>query len=73
MSKMVFTVLYRPKIKHGNCHDMRFELVAINEFTSKRKRMGVIVKEPEGYHLYIKGADNVIIERLKSAMVLKRN
>ena len=44
---------------------MRFELVAINEFTSKRKRMSVIVKEPEGYHLYIKGADNVIIERLK--------
>ena len=34
-------------------------------FTSKRKRMSVVVKEKKGYHLYIKGADNVIFQRLK--------
>jgi phospholipid-translocating P-type ATPase (flippase) len=42
-----------------------FQIMAINEFTSKRKRMSVVVKEKKGYHLYIKGADNVIFQRLK--------
>ena len=65
MLKMGFTVFIGKDVSTGNCSDMRFELVAINEFTSKRKRMSVIVKEPQGYHLYIKGADNVIIERLR--------
>ena len=32
--------------------------------------MSVIVKEPQGYHLYIKGADNVIIERLKKGRMV---
>ncbi|KAK6038662.1 hypothetical protein COOONC_23833 [Cooperia oncophora] len=44
-----------------------YDLVAILEFDSERKRMSVIVKEPNGkYKLYIKGADQRIFERLKS-------
>ncbi|KAI0636462.1 phospholipid-translocating P-type ATPase [Trametes polyzona] len=49
----------------------RYELLNILDFTSSRKRMGVIVRklgedgEQDGkVYLLIKGADNVIIERL---------
>ncbi|KAJ3058360.1 hypothetical protein HDU98_005521, partial [Podochytrium sp. JEL0797] len=43
-----------------------FEVIHTLEFNSDRKRMSVIVKDVETgkYHLYIKGADNVILERL---------
>jgi len=43
------------------------ELLESIEFSSKRKRMSVIVKDTDGViRLYCKGADNVIIDRLKS-------
>jgi len=43
------------------------ELLESIEFSSKRKRMSVIVKEKEGIlRLYCKGADNVILDRLKA-------
>lgn len=39
-----------------------FELLAVNEFTSTRKRMSVLVRRPNGsYTLFCKGADNVIL------------
>lgn len=42
-----------------------YEMLNVLEFTSKRKRMSVIVKTPEGkIKLYCKGADNVIYDRL---------
>ncbi|KAJ5066837.1 putative phospholipid-transporting atpase [Anaeramoeba ignava] len=42
-----------------------FELLNVLEFNSKRKRMSVIVKDPEEkIIIYTKGADNVIYERL---------
>jgi phospholipid-translocating ATPase len=45
----------------------RYELLNIMEFNSFRKRMSVIVKRPEGEILLIcKGADSVILTRLKS-------
>jgi len=50
-----------------------YELLEVNEFTSARKRMSVVVRrlvqgEPEAGELYllVKGADNVIFERLGS-------
>jgi phospholipid-transporting ATPase len=44
--------------------DMKYQVMAVNEFTSTRKRMSSLVKSPSGeYILYCKGADNVIIER----------
>ncbi|CAG9857925.1 unnamed protein product [Phyllotreta striolata] len=43
----------------------KYEILAVLEFTSSRKRMSVIVKDPNGkIKLYCKGADSVIFERL---------
>ena len=45
----------------------KFELLNVIEFTSARKRMSVIVKDPQGRVLLMsKGADSHIIPRLKS-------
>jgi len=42
-----------------------FEVLAIIEFTSTRKRMSIVVRTPEGkIKVYIKGADNVILDRV---------
>jgi phospholipid-transporting ATPase len=42
-----------------------YEQLCVLEFSSDRKRMSVIVRAPDGkIHLYCKGADNIIIERL---------
>ncbi|EEB10431.1 conserved hypothetical protein [Pediculus humanus corporis] len=43
----------------------RFIILNVIEFTSKRKRMSVIVKDPKGIiKIFCKGADSVIYERL---------
>lgn len=45
--------------------DETYELLCVTEFTSNRKRMGVVYKCPDGViRLFVKGADNVIYERL---------
>mmetsp|Transcript_5502 Transcript_5502/g.8124 ORF Transcript_5502/g.8124 Transcript_5502/m.8124 type:complete len:1247 (-) Transcript_5502:43-3783(-) len=50
---------------HGSGKEETYTLLNILEFTSTRKRMSVIVRTPEGkLKLLIKGADNVIYERL---------
>ncbi|XP_047229759.1 phospholipid-transporting ATPase IC [Girardinichthys multiradiatus] len=44
----------------------QYQLLALLDFTSKRRRMSVLVREPEGgLMLYCKGADLVILERLQ--------
>ena len=44
----------------------KYEVLNVLEFNSTRKRMSVIVRDQAGVlHLYCKGADNVIFERLK--------
>jgi phospholipid-transporting ATPase len=41
------------------------EILAINEFSSDRKSMSVVVRLPDGtVRMYCKGADSVIRERL---------
>ncbi|XP_054646109.1 phospholipid-transporting ATPase IC isoform X1 [Dunckerocampus dactyliophorus] len=43
-----------------------YKLLALLDFTSQRRRMSVLVQEPEGtLKLYCKGADIVILERLQ--------
>ncbi|CAH1113541.1 unnamed protein product [Psylliodes chrysocephalus] len=43
----------------------KYEILAVLEFTSARKRMSVIVRDPNGkIKLYCKGADSVIFDRL---------
>ena len=45
--------------------EVRYRLMNILEFTSTRKRMSVIVEDPEGrYILMTKGADSIIHARL---------
>lgn len=45
----------------------KYEILNVIEFTSSRKRMSVIVKDPRGkIKLYCKGADTVIYERLEA-------
>ncbi|POW20960.1 hypothetical protein PSHT_02992, partial [Puccinia striiformis] len=54
------------------CEDAEeYELLEVNEFTSLRKRMSVVVQKLESQrpiagelYLFVKGADNVIFERL---------
>ncbi|XP_072246377.1 phospholipid-transporting ATPase IC [Leuresthes tenuis] len=44
----------------------QYQLLALLDFTSKRRRMSVLVREPDGgLKLYCKGADIVILERLQ--------
>ncbi|KAI9140986.1 hypothetical protein BKA69DRAFT_1076577 [Paraphysoderma sedebokerense] len=45
-----------------------YELLAVNEFNSTRKRMSLLLRRPNGkIVLYLKGADSVIIPRLDSS------
>lgn len=47
---------------------LKYQLMNICEFNSTRKRMSVIVKDPQGrLILMCKGADSVILERLSQA------
>jgi phospholipid-transporting ATPase len=49
-----------------NDQDIQYEILAVNEFNSTRKRMSVLVRAPDGkVKIMIKGADTVIFERLK--------
>uniref|UniRef100_A0A3Q1JPH0 Phospholipid-transporting ATPase n=1 Tax=Anabas testudineus TaxID=64144 RepID=A0A3Q1JPH0_ANATE len=45
---------------------LQYQLLALLDFTSKRRRMSVLVREPDGgIKLYCKGADIVILDRLQ--------
>ena len=46
--------------------DEVYEVKQIIEFSSARKRMSIVIKFPDGrYCVFCKGADNIIIERLR--------
>lgn len=48
----------------------KYEIVDVIEFSSKRKRMSVIVRFPDGRMcLFCKGADSVLMERLRLARI----
>lgn len=52
--------------------ETKFELLHRLEFTSPRKRMSVILKDPNGKILLIcKGADNEIFKRAKNSRILE--
>ncbi|KAF8630439.1 hypothetical protein AX17_005416 [Amanita inopinata Kibby_2008] len=62
------TLLLQTPFSNGDLE--RYELLNILEFTSARKRMGVVVRRMDGadhrIFLLCKGADNVIFERLRA-------
>ncbi|KAM3619285.1 uncharacterized protein V6R79_005496 [Siganus canaliculatus] len=52
----------------------QYQLLALLDFTSQRRRMSVLVREPEGgLKLYCKGADIVILERLQKDCPCQEN
>jgi len=52
-------------IRTNNNTEEVYEVLATIDFTSARKRMSILVRTPSGkIKLYIKGADNVILERV---------
>ncbi|CAM8884297.1 unnamed protein product [Rhodiola kirilowii] len=60
-------VLHEFSPQTGNQVEREYKLLNIIEFTSSRKRMAVIVRNPEGkLVLLCKGADSVMFERLGS-------
>ncbi|KAJ9319560.1 hypothetical protein DTO271D3_329 [Paecilomyces variotii] len=61
-------------VKSGSGNESQsYEILDIIEFSSKRKRMSIIVRCPDGrIWLLCKGADNVILPRLKHADQVSR-
>lgn len=52
--------------------DIQFEILNVCEFNSTRKRMSLVLKDPQGkIKLYCKGADSVILERLASGDIFE--
>ncbi|XP_016395800.1 phospholipid-transporting ATPase IC [Sinocyclocheilus rhinocerous] len=51
-----------------------YQLLALLDFTSKRRRMSVLVRDPRGQlKLYCKGADIVVLERLQTDRPLQES
>ncbi|CEF83308.1 hypothetical protein FGSG_09020 [Fusarium graminearum PH-1] len=50
----------------GSLHTESYQVLDVIEFSSKRKRMSIIIRMPDGrICVFCKGADNVIMQRLK--------
>eukprot|EP00835_Amoeboradix_gromovi_P003661 NODE_251_length_12882_cov_0.075334.p1 type:complete len:1159 gc:universal NODE_251_length_12882_cov_0.075334:2349-5825(+) len=59
----------KPKCIQISIHNeiKEFQILQVNEFNSTRKRMSVVVRQPNNkIVLYVKGADTVIYERLSA-------
>ncbi|RYO80660.1 hypothetical protein DL766_004851 [Monosporascus sp. MC13-8B] len=67
------TVTLRIATPDGGEKDEVYQILDVIEFSSKRKRMSVVVRFPDGRIFVIcKGADSVILPRLKSASLASR-
>lgn len=54
--------------ENGSSATETYEILDVIEFSSKRKRMSIIIRKPDGrICVYVKGADNVILPRLKQS------
>ncbi|KAI0835220.1 phospholipid-translocating P-type ATPase [Hypoxylon sp. FL0890] len=50
-----------------------YEVLDVIEFSSKRKRMSIVIRMPDGrVCVFCKGADNVMIARLRNALLAKK-
>lgn len=59
------SVFIRERIPPGNPVEREFKILNLLEFSSKRKRMSVVVRDESGQiFLLCKGADSIILERL---------
>lgn len=66
LSRFVFSKRFPSSIVVSvDGRDITYDILNVLEFTSDRRRMSVVVRDPEGrITLFVKGADNVIYERL---------
>uniref|UniRef100_A0A7N0RI48 Phospholipid-transporting ATPase n=1 Tax=Kalanchoe fedtschenkoi TaxID=63787 RepID=A0A7N0RI48_KALFE len=59
------SVCVRESYPHGEIVEREYKILNVLEFTSKRKRMTVIIRDKEGKILLLcKGADSIIFDRL---------
>ncbi|KAH9996634.1 phospholipid-translocating P-type ATPase [Xylariaceae sp. FL0662B] len=57
----------------GECVTETYEVLDVIEFSSKRKRMSIVIRMPDGrVCVFCKGADNVILARLSKAHLAKQ-
>ncbi|KAI1414424.1 phospholipid-translocating P-type ATPase [Hypoxylon sp. FL1857] len=50
-----------------------YEVLDVIEFSSKRKRMSIVIRMPDGrVCVFCKGADNIMIARLRNALLAKQ-
>ena len=65
-SLMYFSHTHTHTCAYTMCIQVNYEVLNILDFNNERKRMSVIVRDPETgkLTLYCKGADTVIFERL---------
>ncbi|KAI1372807.1 phospholipid-translocating P-type ATPase [Hypoxylon crocopeplum] len=57
----------------GELVTQTYEVLDVIEFSSKRKRMSIIIRMPDGrICVFCKGADNIMIARLRNALLAKQ-
>ncbi|KAF5005880.1 hypothetical protein FDECE_7693 [Fusarium decemcellulare] len=57
----------------GNLQTEMYEVLDVIEFSSKRKRMSIIIRMPDGrICVFCKGADNIIMQRLKLSHIAEQ-
>ncbi|KAF2703502.1 P-type ATPase [Pleomassaria siparia CBS 279.74] len=67
------TLKLMPSGKHGEPVMEVYETLDVIEFTSKRKRMSIVVRFPDGrICIFCKGADSVVMQRLKLATLANK-
>lgn len=60
------SIVLESKDVDGNLQSETYQVLDVIEFSSKRKRMSIIIRMPDGrICVFCKGADNVIMARLK--------
>ncbi|KAI1275654.1 hypothetical protein F5Y07DRAFT_369216 [Xylaria sp. FL0933] len=66
------SVTLRVSLENGNEQTDTYQILDVIEFSSKRKRMSILVRYPDGrICLICKGADSAILPRLKLAQLAK--
>ena len=73
ISRSSQSITLRETDSKGRDEQLVYEILDVIEFSSKRKRMSIIVRCPDGkISLLCKGADSVIVPRLKQAALATR-
>ena len=55
-----------PIVRGQEVEELEFQVLKRMEFSSDRKRMSILIKDPQDgrYKLYMKGADTIVFDRL---------